>query len=49
MSTKVLKWIFGAVAGLSLMVAGLTATTLDLTPQESEPAVSAGITATAAD
>ena len=40
---KGIQWLFGALAGLSLLVAGLTATGADLFPNEERSRGSAGI------
>jgi hypothetical protein len=41
---KVLNWLFGAIAGLSLLVAGIMATGADLISDEERSRGSAGIT-----
>ena len=40
---KGIRWLFGALAGLSLLVTGLTATGVDLFPDEERSKGSAGI------
>jgi hypothetical protein len=41
---KGIRWLFGALAGLSLLVAGITSTGADLFPNEERSRGSAGIT-----